>query len=381
MASKNFISSLISKNLGIMPQDVRDAIYDIQDPVAHQPLGETHCIADVILAGKRINITLEIKAQDRDLYEGVRQEIHRRITALVQNIPGAKVFVIMTEHKKMPDISDNPLARGRFDLTEIQHILAIASGKGGVGKSTTTVNLAYALKALGLKVGILDADIYGPSIPKMLNIKQKPEIDQDKFMVPIEKDGIQIISMGFMVEEDAPVIWRGPIVQKAIQQFLSQVRWYALDVLLLDLPPGTGDIQLTLVRKAHIKGAVIVSTPQDVALIDARKAIGMFQKVDIPIIGLIENMSYFQCPHCDGRSEVFSHGGAQRIAQDLKVPFLAEIPLQGKIRQMTDQGEQQELIQDTELGFPFRQAAAAIWNELEKTKRPAYPQDSAKVVA
>jgi ATPases involved in chromosome partitioning len=371
LASKNFISSLISKTLGIMPQDIRAAIYDIQDPITHTPLGETKCIADVILAGKRINITLEINAADRELYEGVRQEIHRRVTQLVQNIQGAKVFVILTEHKKMPDLADNPLARGRFELAEIQHILAIASGKGGVGKSTTTVNLAYALKALGLKVGILDADIYGPSIPKMLNIQQKPEIDQNHLMVPIEKDGIQIISMGFMVEEDAPVIWRGPIVQKAIQQFLNQVRWYALDVLLLDLPPGTGDIQLTLVRKAPIKGAVIVSTPQDVALIDARKAIGMFQKVDIPLVGLIENMSYFQCPHCEGRSEIFSHGGAQKTAQELQVPFLAEIPLQGQIRQMTDHGQQQDLVDDTELGFPFRQAAAAIWNYLTQSNKAA----------
>lgn len=365
MASMNFISSLISKKLGIMPQDIRDAIYDIEDPVQHKPLGETSIVADIILAGKRINITLEINAQNHELYESVRQEIARRVQVLVRDIPDVKIFVILTEHKKVPQASESPITRGRFELREIQHIIAVASGKGGVGKSTVTVNLAYALKELGLRVGILDADIYGPSIPKMLNLKQKPEFTADKLMLPIEKDGIQVISMGFMVEEDAPVIWRGPIVQKAIQQFLNTVRWKRVDVLLLDLPPGTGDIQLTLIQKAPIRGAVIVSTPQDVALIDAKKAIGMFQKVDIPLLGLIENMSYYQCPHCHGRSEIFSHGGAHATAEKLSVPFLAEIPLQQKIRQLTDEGRQATLVSDTELGYPFRQAATAILNQLE----------------
>lgn len=371
MNSETILKSMMPTKLQLRPQTILDALVDLTDPKTEGQLIKTERIADIIIAGSRINITLSVFEDELDTYEGTRLDIERLVKAMPE-AQKAKVFVVMTAHKKSDqNVADNPLFRGRLELSEIKNIVAVASGKGGVGKSTTTVNLAYALKDMGVRVGILDADIYGPSIPKMFDITQKPETDDDNHMIPVEKDGIQLMSMGFLVDEDTPVIWRGPIVQKAIQQFLSQVRWFNIDVLLIDMPPGTGDIQLTLVRKAHISGAVIVSTPQDVALIDAKKAIGMFKKVEVPLLGVIENMSYFNCPHCEGRSDIFSHGGAHRTADDLKVPFLAEVPLELGIREMTDSGRQEELVRDVDRGFPYRQAATSLLNQLMKQKEEA----------
>lgn len=368
MTSENFVRNLISRDLKILPKDILALLKDLREPATNQSILDTKRISDIIISGKRINITLGVSKEELEVYEPLRQEIQTRVEDFVKNIKGAKVFVIMTAHHATPESKENPLARGRFELQEIRNIIAVASGKGGVGKSTTTVNLAYALKQQGYRVGILDADIYGPSIPKMMGIKERPQSapEDPQTMIPIEKDGIQLISMGFLVEEETPVIWRGPIVQKAIQQFLKNVRWYDLDVLLLDLPPGTGDIQLTLISKASITGAVIVSTPQDVALIDAKKAIAMFKTVEVPVLGLIENMSYFCCPHCQGRSEIFSHGGARNAAKDLGVAFLGEIPLQVKIRKLTDTGRQEELVSDLELGYAFRTTATLLSSHLVK---------------
>ncbi|NCP61948.1 MAG: Mrp/NBP35 family ATP-binding protein [Alphaproteobacteria bacterium] len=371
MSNNNILESMVPTELKITPQTILDVLSDLQDPKTKEPLSKTERLSDIIIAGKRINITLSVSKEECDDYEGLRLEIERRVKSMpaLDKLDQVKILVIMTAHKSTSNNpSDNPLFRGRFELSEIKDIVAIASGKGGVGKSTTTVNLAYALRDMGVKVGILDADIYGPSIPKMLDISGEPKVDREKFMIPVEKDGIQIMSMGFLMAEDAPVIWRGPVIQKAIQQFLSQVRWFNLDVLLIDLPPGTGDIQLTLVKKACISGAIVVSTPQDVALIDAKKAIGMFQKVEVPLLGVIENMSYFQCPHCDERSNIFSHGGAHKTADTLKVPFLAEIPLDLNIREMTDTGAQENLVRNIDLGFPYRQAATSLLNQLQKQR-------------
>ena len=371
MSAENILKSMMPTKLQLRPQTILDALADLKDPKTQGPLIKTERLSDIIIAGSRINITLSVFEDELDTYEGTRIDIERLVKAMPE-AKKAKVFVIMTTHKKSDqNISDNPLFRGRLELSEIKNIVAVASGKGGVGKSTTTVNLAYALKDMGVRVGILDADIYGPSIPKMFDVSQKPETDENNHMIPVEKDGIQLMSMGFLMAEDTPVIWRGPIVQKAIQQFLSQVRWFNIDVLLIDMPPGTGDIQLTLVRKAHITGAVIVSTPQDVALIDAKKAIGMFNKVEVPLLGVIENMSYFNCPHCEGRSDIFSHGGAHKTADDLKVPFLAEVPLELGIREMTDSGRQEELVRDVDRGFPYRQAATSLLNQLMKKNEEA----------
>jgi ATP-binding protein involved in chromosome partitioning len=220
----------------------------------------------------------------------------------------------------------------------IKHMIAVASGKGGVGKSTTAVNLALGLQAIGLKAGILDADIYGPSQPRLLGLAGRPQVAHGNTLRPMQGFGLKAMSMGFLVDEDAPMIWRGPMVQSAIQQMLGDVAWGELDVLVVDLPPGTGDAQLTMAQRVPLAGAVIVSTPQDIALLDARKALNMFRKVDVPVFGIIENMSYFLCPSCGHRAEIFSHGGARATAEKYGVDFLGEIPLDLTIREHTDAG-------------------------------------------
>ncbi len=219
----------------------------------------------------------------------------------------------------------------------VKSIIAVASGKGGVGKSTVAVNLALGLAKLGLKTGLLDADIYGPSVPRLLAIREKPRSDGKKLM-PIEKFGLKVMSIGFLVDEDKPMIWRGPMVQSAITQMLGDVEWAPLDVLVVDMPPGTGDAQLTLAQRVPLKGAIIVSTPQDLALIDARKGLAMFRKVAVPVLGIVENMSTFFCPNCGHESHIFGHGGARATARDLGCDFLGEIPLVPSIRETSDAG-------------------------------------------
>ena len=232
-----------------------------------------------------------------------------------------------------------PAQQGGPLLPGVKAIIAVASGKGGVGKSTTTVNLALALKARGLKVGLLDADIYGPSQPRMLGlVGQEPSSSDGQHLDPMEGHGIKCMSMGFLVEEETPIIWRGPMVQTALQQMMRDVAWGELDVMLIDMPPGTGDAQLTMAQMVPLTGAVIVSTPQDIALLDARKGLNMFRQVDVPVLGIIENMSYFKCPHCGERTDVFSHGGAKEEADLLGMDFLGEIPLDIQIRQTSDDG-------------------------------------------
>ena len=220
----------------------------------------------------------------------------------------------------------------------IKHMIAVASGKGGVGKSTTAVNLALGFQAIGLKAGILDADIYGPSQPRLLGLSGRPEVLHGKTLRPMEGHGLKAMSMGFLVDEGTPMIWRGPMVVSALTQMLRDVAWGELDVLVVDMPPGTGDVQLTMAQQVPLAGAIIVSTPQDLALIDARKGLNMFRKVDIPVLGIIENMSYFLCPKCNERSDIFGHGGAHEEADRLGVTFLGEIPLHMDIRATSDTG-------------------------------------------
>ena len=233
---------------------------------------------------------------------------------------------------KAPPPQEGPLLPG------VKAIIAVASGKGGVGKSTTTVNLALALRAQGLKVGLLDADIYGPSVPRMLGITGEPSSSDGTRLDPMEGHGIKCMSMGFLVEEETPIIWRGPMTQTALMQMMRDIAWGELDVMLIDMPPGTGDVQLTMAQQVPLTGAVIVSTPQDIALLDARKGLNMFRQVDVPVLGIIENMSYFECPKCGERTDVFSHGGAKDEADLLQVDFLGEIPLDIKIRETSDSG-------------------------------------------
>ena len=250
----------------------------------------------------------------------------------------------------------------------IARVVAVASGKGGVGKSTTAVNLALGLAAAGHKIGLMDADIYGPSMPRMMGISGQPSSSDGKNLDPMENYGIKVMSMGFMVEEDTPMIWRGPMVQSALEQMLRDVNWGELDVLIVDMPPGTGDAQLTMAQRVPLTGAIIVSTPQDIALLDARRGLNMFRKVDVPVLGLIENMSYFTCPHCGERSEIFSHGGARAEADKLGMDFLGEIPLHMDIRKTSDSGRPIVVSDpDSEYAKAYRAIADKTWDNIQQT--------------
>jgi ATP-binding protein involved in chromosome partitioning len=255
----------------------------------------------------------------------------------------------------------------------VANIVAVASGKGGVGKSTTAVNLAAGLSAKGLKVGILDADIYGPSLPRLLGLKGQPKQVDDK-LEPMSAYGLKVMSMGFLVDEETPMIWRGPMVMSALTQMLKDVAWGELDILVVDMPPGTGDAQLTMAQQVPLAGAVIVSTPQDLALIDARKGLNMFRKVNVPVLGIVENMSTFVCPHCGTRSDIFGHGGAKQEAERLGVPFLGEVPLTMSVRELSDQGRP---IVASDPASPaaeaFRQIADRTWAELQGAKTDSRP--------
>ena len=254
----------------------------------------------------------------------------------------------------------------------VKAIVAVASGKGGVGKSTTASNLALAMAANGLKVGLLDADIYGPSMPRMLGISGRPTSHDGRILEPMENYGIKVMSMGFLVAEDTPMIWRGPMVMSALQQMLRDVNWGTLDVLVVDMPPGTGDAQLTMAQQVPLAGAIIVSTPQDIALLDARKGLNMFRRVDVPVLGIIENMSYFCCPNCGHRTDIFSHGGARKEAADLGMEFLGEIPLHIEIRETSDQGQPIVVSQpDSEHAKAYRGIAKRVWEKIAGDQGPA----------
>lgn len=319
------------------PEKIVESLKTFQDPFSKRSVVETGLIGGVnIEKGGRVIITLQTPGEKVADYEELRQKITDEISLL----PGVeKVLAVMTTHKGETPASQPPLPpASKIELPEVQYIIAIASGKGGVGKSLTALNLALAFQKLGKKTGLLDTDIYGPSLPKMTGLTGKPETDDQKRLIPPLKFGLQCMSMGFFVPEDAPIIWRGPMIQTSVLQLTRDVAWKGLDILVVDLPPGTGDTQLTLVQKVPLAGAVIVSTPQDLALIDARKGLHMFQKLHIPILGIIENMSYFSCPTCHHRSEIFHHGGAHEEARKLGVPFLGEIPLAIDLRRASDEG-------------------------------------------
>jgi ATP-binding protein involved in chromosome partitioning len=254
----------------------------------------------------------------------------------------------------------------------VSAIIAVASGKGGVGKSTTAVNLALGLRDLGLKVGILDADIYGPSMPKLLAIRERPQTIGGNRLKPIERHGMPVMSIGFLIEEETPMIWRGPMVMSALTQMLREVEWGTLDVMVVDMPPGTGDAQLTMAQQVPLKGAVIVSTPQDLALLDARRGIAMFRRVNVPVLGIVENMSTFICPHCGTRSDIFGHGGARHEAERLGVPFLGEVPLDIAIREKSDAGTPVVAsAPDSENAKIYRDIAAHVRDGLQVASRSA----------
>src|SRR5215831_13983597 len=265
-----------------------------------------------------------------------------------------------------PPAAPSGAGRHVIEVAGIKHMIAVASGKGGVGKSTTAVNLALGLKAIGLEAGILDADIYGPSQPRLLGLSGRPQVAKGNRLRPMQGHGLKAMSMGFMVDEGTPIIWRGPMVVSALTQMLRDVEWGNLDVLVIDMPPGTGDVQLTMAQQVPLSGAIIVSTPQDLALIDARKGLNMFRKVDVPVLGIVENMSTFICPHCGSATDIFAHGGAQSEAKRLGVPFLGEVPLTLAIRETSDAGKP-VVASDPKspAAEAYRAIATKAWSELE----------------
>ncbi|MFN7951980.1 MAG: iron-sulfur cluster carrier protein ApbC [bacterium] len=307
---------------------VLDALRRVQDPDLHRDIVELGFVKNLTIAGGKVRFAIELTTPACPVKDRLRDEAE----AAVRTVAGVtEVDVTMTANTRGRSLQHQRMLPG------VKNPIAVASGKGGVGKSTTAVNLALALQQTGASVGLLDADIYGPSVPIMLGIDERPGMVGQRLM-PIERYGLRVMSMGFLITESTPVVWRGPMVHNILQQFLTQVEWGELDYLVIDLPPGTGDAQLTLTQTAPLAGAVIVTTPQDVALADAVKGLTMFTKVNVPVLGIVENMSYFLCPHCNERSEIFGYGGGRRKAMELGVPFLGEIPIVGAIREGGDNG-------------------------------------------
>jgi ATP-binding protein involved in chromosome partitioning len=319
------------RNNGVSAESVLGALRTVQEPELGGNLVDRNMIKNLKVEGGVVSFTVELTTPACPLKDQIESEV-RAAVAQVAGVESINV-AFSANVKQRPGLFDKATIPG------VAHVLAVASGKGGVGKSTVATNLAIALAQDGARVGLLDADVYGPSAPIMLNLKNQQPMVQDGKMVPLEAHGIKVISVGFMVPENQPLIFRGPIISSMLRQFLYDVLWEDLDYLVIDLPPGTGDIQLTLAQAIPLSGSVIVTTPQDVAMADVTRGIEMFKKLNVPILGLIENMSYFRCPHCGERSDIFSHGGAAAASKKFDVPFLGEIPLSLAIREGGDSGQ------------------------------------------
>ena len=323
-------------------QQILDALKAVRDPERDNDVVSLGIISGIIVKDGNVGFSIEVDPNHAERMEPVRRACEDAVHALPGVLSVTVVLTAEREAQAAPAAPAAPAAQAKQDtragLPGIDAVVAVASGKGGVGKSTVAINLALGMAVTGLKVGILDADIYGPSMPRMLGIGGRAVSGDGKKLEPMEAHGVKAMSMGFLVDEETPMIWRGPMVQGALEQMLHEVNWGPLDVLVVDMPPGTGDAHLAIAQRVPLAGAVIVSTPQDIALLDARKGLAMFRKVDVPVLGIIENMSYFMCPHCGERSEIFSHGGARDTAAKLGVPFLGEVPLDMEIRETSDGG-------------------------------------------
>jgi len=365
----------------VQEADVLGALRAVKAPNG-MPLTEAGVLSKPVIGAGKVMLSINVDAAEVQAWDAVRAAAE----AALRQLAGIESVMVVLTAERRPSPAAAAASRPAADpprphtphgspmakqapIAGVAHVIAVASGKGGVGKSTSAINLALGLAGLGLKVGLLDADIYGPSVPRLCAIHERPDSQDGKVMQPIQKFGLSIMSIGFLVGEDTPMVWRGPMVMSAVTQLLRDVAWAPLDVLVVDMPPGTGDAQLTLVQNVPLSGAVIVSTPQDLALIDARRGIAMFNKVDVPLLGIIENMSYFLCPHCGERSDIFGHGGAAHEAEKRDVPFLGAIPLDMRIRESSDAGT--PIVADDPAGAhaaAYRQIAESIAARLNLAK-------------
>jgi ATP-binding protein involved in chromosome partitioning len=395
------IYSRFSKMSSLNEQDILNALRRVNDAERGGDIVSLGMISGVVIRQGNVGFSIEVEPERGARLEPLRQAAEQAVLKL----PGVtSVTAVLTAERKAgggqtlgqgpgshsqgrgpgAHAQGGPATGAQSDVTAarraaatgqapakkplvpgVRHILAVASGKGGVGKSTIAVNLALALAAMGKRIGILDADIYGPSQPRMLGIAGRPETTPDKRLKPMTRYGVKAMSMGFIVAEDTPMIWRGPMVIGALEQMLRDVEWGELDVLVVDMPPGTGDAQLTMAQRVPLAGAVIVSTPQDIALLDARKGLNMFRKVEVPVLGIVENMSTFVCPSCGHESHIFGHGGARREAEKLGTDFLGEVPLHIAIRETSDAGTPIVVAQpDSPQALAFKQIAERVWHKL-----------------
>ena len=380
--------------MSVTKDQVLEELRRVEGPDLESNIVELGLVSEILIKDQRVYFSITVPVERASELEPLRQAAEK----VVSEIPGVSgVTAVLTaetsggraapqpraggvaEHPRVqqaraaqaaPAAAPRPQAAGggrqMAGVPGVKHLIAVASGKGGVGKSTTAVNLALGFRAIGLKAGILDADIYGPSQPRLLGLTGRPQVVSGNTLRPMQGYGLQVMSMGFLVDEGTPIIWRGPMVVSALNQMLREVAWDDLDVLVIDMPPGTGDVQLTMAQQVPLSGAVIVSTPQDLALIDARKGLNMFRKVDVPVLGIIENMSYFICPKCGERSDIFGHGGAAHEAESLGIPFLGAVPLHMEIRARSDAGQPVVATNpDSPHAQVYRDIAAKTWAEVQ----------------
>ena len=349
-------------------EQIEKVLDQFRDPETGRSARQQGQVHNVQLEGDRLRLTLALTTHSRLLWEDMRRELEQLLRT---EVPGLQqVEIQLAEHHRPP------LRQGQVGVPA-KSVIAVGSGKGGVGKSTVAAALATGLARAGSKVGLLDADVYGPSIPHLLGVNQRPAVEENRIQ-PILADGLKVMSMGFLVPRGEAVVWRGPMLHGALMQFLRDTQWEELDYLIIDMPPGTGDVALSLSQLLPLTGAVVVCTPQDVALLDAEKAIAMFRKVNIPLLGMVENMSYFICPECNARHELFGHGGARARAQELGVPFLGEVPLNVGIRIRGDSGQLPQCWEDPQLAEVFQGLCYRLVQEIAARVRqgpePPLPQ-------
>lgn len=396
----------MSNNAPLTKADVMTALKRIKGPDLESNIVDLNLVSEVVIANGKVYFAITVDPKRAEELEPLREAAERMVSELAGVESVSAVLTAerggsapaatppRTQPATTPASAPAQASNGHAGhnhgsaggqpsgtngekpgVPGVKHIIAIASGKGGVGKSTTSVNLALAFQANGLKAGILDADIYGPSMPRLLGLTGRPtQIEGTNLLRPLEGYGVKVMSIGFLVDEGTPVVWRGPMVMSALTQMLREVMWGDLDVLVVDMPPGTGDAQLTMAQQVPLAGAVIVSTPQDLALIDARKGLAMFRQVNVPLLGIVENMSYFVCPECGSKHDIFGHGGAKLEASKLGVPFLGEIPLHMDIREKSDAGQPVVAIApDGDHAGIYRGIATRAWERLTGADAPQRP--------